>query len=50
MKAYEHLNAEKAQLLPTSPENIKGLTVLNAAYWAENQDALTQRFEQWILS
>ncbi|MBO0126539.1 ABC transporter substrate-binding protein [Agrobacterium sp. OT33] len=49
MKAYEHLSAEKSALLPTAPENIKGLTVLNAAYWAENQDELTQRFEQWIL-
>jgi putative spermidine/putrescine transport system substrate-binding protein len=50
MKAYEHLSAEKAQLLPTAPANIKGLRVLDAAYWAEHQDELTQRFEQWILS
>ncbi|WP_427146927.1 extracellular solute-binding protein [Rhizobium leguminosarum] len=49
MKAYEHLSAEKAALLPTAPDNIKGLTVLNAGYWAEHQDELTQRFEQWIL-
>ncbi|MEZ2128068.1 MULTISPECIES: ABC transporter substrate-binding protein [unclassified Sinorhizobium] len=49
MKAYEHLSKEKAALLPTAPDNIKGLTILNAKFWAENQDALTQRFEQWIL-
>jgi len=49
MKAYDYLSPEKAALLPTAPDNIKGLTLLNAQFWAENQDALTQRFEQWIV-
>ncbi len=49
VKAYEFISKEEATLLPTYPENMKGLTLLGASYWAENQDALTQRFEQWIL-
>lgn len=49
-RAYDYIPAEKAALLPTFPTNIKNLVPLNAAYWAEHQDALTERFEQWILS
>ncbi|NDW01999.1 ABC transporter substrate-binding protein [Salipiger sp. PrR002] len=49
MKAYDYISAEKAAVLPTTPEHISGLALLGADYWAENQDALTQRFEQWIL-
>lgn len=49
-KAYDFLSPEKAAELPTYPENMKGLALLNASFWAENQDALTQRFEQWIIS
>lgn len=50
MKAYDFIDADKARLLPTTPEHIKGLTQLDAAFWAENQDKLTERFEQWILA
>ncbi|AGT08933.1 ABC transporter substrate-binding protein [Paracoccus aminophilus] len=50
MKAYDFIPPEKAKLLPTAPDNIKGLTLLGAPFWAEHQDELTQRFEQWILS
>lgn len=50
IRAYDFISAEKAALLPTHPDNIRTLAALDAAYWAEHQDALTERFEQWILS
>jgi putative spermidine/putrescine transport system substrate-binding protein len=49
MNAYKHIDPELAKVLPTTPEHIKGLAQLDAGYWAEHQDALTERFEQWIL-
>lgn len=50
MKAHDVIFEEKAAVLPTTLEDISGLALLGADHWAESQDALTQRFEQWILS
>ncbi|OCX65384.1 ABC transporter substrate-binding protein [Thioclava sp. SK-1] len=50
MKAYDYIPEETAAVLPTTPEHISGLALLGAGYWADNQDALTERFEQWILA
>ncbi len=50
MKAYDYIDADLAKMLPTTPDHISGLALLGADYWAENQDDLTERFEQWILS
>lgn len=49
MKAYDYISEEKAKVLPTTPDHIKGLALLGADFWAEHQDALTERFEQWII-
>lgn len=49
-RAYDFIPAERAQNFPTAPGNFEGLILLNAQYWADNQDDLTERFEQWILS
>ncbi|WP_347309904.1 ABC transporter substrate-binding protein [Defluviimonas sp. SAOS-178_SWC] len=48
--AYDFIDPEVAKQFPTAPGNFDNLILLNAGYWAENQDALTERFEQWILS
>lgn len=34
-------------LLPTHPENMKNAVALNAQFWVENNDQLTQRFNAW---
>ena len=49
IKAYDFIKKERAELLPTTPEHVKGMQPLNAAYWGEHQDALTERFEKWLL-
>lgn len=49
-KAYDFIDPEQAKNFPTAPGNFDGLILLDAQYWADNQDALTERFEQWILS
>lgn len=50
MKAYDYISAEQAAVLPTTPQHISGLALLGADYWADHQDQLTERFEQWILA
>lgn len=50
IKAYEYIDKAKAALLPTAPDHIQQLALLGADYWGENQVALTERFEKWILS
>lgn len=50
IKAYEFIDQKKAALLPTAPDHIKQLVMLNADYWGENQVALTERFEKWVMS
>lgn len=50
VKSYAFIKPERGALLPTQPDHVKGLRPLNAAYWGENQSALTERFEKWMLS
>lgn len=49
-KAYDYISAERAELLPTKPDRLKGMVQLNATFWGDHQDALTERFEKWLLS
>jgi putative spermidine/putrescine transport system substrate-binding protein len=48
-KAYEFIKPERAALLATSPENIKGLVPSNDAWWAANRDKVQERFQDWLL-
>jgi putative spermidine/putrescine transport system substrate-binding protein len=32
---------------PTYPDNMKSALALNAAFWVENGDQLSQRFNAW---
>ena len=50
IKAYDFIDPAIAKQFPTAPGNFDRLALLNAPYWAEHQDALTERFEKWILS
>ncbi|MEG3133325.1 ABC transporter substrate-binding protein [Rouxiella sp. T17] len=49
IKAYQYIDAKKAALLPTAPDHIAGLREMDANYWGDNQVALTERFEKWII-
>lgn len=47
--AFKYINAETAKNCPTYPENIRNGVQINAKYWLENQAAVTERFNAWIL-
>jgi putative spermidine/putrescine transport system substrate-binding protein len=49
LKAYDFIAPERAKLLPTLPENLKGLTQRDFAYWGKNYAAISDRFQEWLL-
>lgn len=47
--ALEQVDADVAAELPNSPENSKLLgSVVDYSYWAENYDAVSERFNTWL--
>jgi putative spermidine/putrescine transport system substrate-binding protein len=48
-KAYDYIKPERAKLLATSPENIKGLVPTDDQWWAQNRDKVQERFQEWLL-
>ena len=49
LKAYNFIAPERAKLLPTYPENLKGLTQRDFAYWGKNFASISDRFQEWLL-
>jgi putative spermidine/putrescine transport system substrate-binding protein len=49
-RAFDFLPAERAAVLPTSAENIKGLAPVDSAWWATNRVKMVERFQDWLLS
>jgi putative spermidine/putrescine transport system substrate-binding protein len=48
-RAFEFISADKTSALPSSPENFKHLTELNSVWWGSHYDAVTERFQEWML-
>jgi len=48
-KAYEFIKPERAAVLATSPENLKGLGPGNSLWWAANNAKMQERFQDWVL-
>ncbi|MCC6790195.1 MAG: extracellular solute-binding protein [Thermomicrobiales bacterium] len=48
--AFSLLIKERADMLPSSPVNRSVQFVQNWNWWADNLEALTQRFNDWLLS
>ncbi len=48
-KAFDHLDPARAALLPTSPDNIKGLAFEDYLFWGKNKAKLSERYLAWIL-
>jgi putative spermidine/putrescine transport system substrate-binding protein len=48
-EAFKFMKPEIARHSPTHPDNIKTGVQINAKYWLENQAAVTQRFNSWVL-
>jgi putative spermidine/putrescine transport system substrate-binding protein len=47
-RAFENISSERAQQLNTSPENFRKQLLLSAQYWADNEQAVVERFNQWL--
>ena len=47
--AYQFITPERAKVLATSPENIKGLAAADPVWWAQNRDKVQERFQDWLL-
>lgn len=47
-RVYDLLTAEQRDRLPTSPSRIGFGAPYDSAFWAENQEALEQRFKTWL--
>ena len=50
LKAYDHIDPERAKVLTTAPDNLKGMTLANDAWWQEHKDEMTERFNLWLLT
>ncbi|MGO4854014.1 ABC transporter substrate-binding protein [Phaeovulum sp. W22_SRMD_FR3] len=50
LRAYDHIDPERAKVLTTAPENLKGMTLANDAWWQEHKDEMTERFNLWLLT
>lgn len=48
--AYKYIEAARAKTLPAFPANLATSVQLDGRYWASNKDALTERFNTWLLS
>jgi putative spermidine/putrescine transport system substrate-binding protein len=48
-KAFDFISAERARVLPSSPENLKGLSEMDSVWWGKHYDAVTERFQEWML-
>ncbi|WP_293795274.1 ABC transporter substrate-binding protein [uncultured Bosea sp.] len=49
-KAMDLVDADLRPFLTPNPENLKEAISLDAKFWLDNTDALTQRFEAWLAS
>jgi putative spermidine/putrescine transport system substrate-binding protein len=48
-EAFNFIPADRAALLPTSPNNIRGLARTNPEWWAQNRRTVQQRFQDFLL-
>jgi putative spermidine/putrescine transport system substrate-binding protein len=49
-EALKYVKPEIAKLSPTAPENMKSGVQINARYWLDNQAAVIERFNGWVLA
>ena len=49
LQAFKLLPAERAKILPSSPENLPKQFIYNDEWWADNRDTVQKRWDQWSL-
>jgi putative spermidine/putrescine transport system substrate-binding protein len=48
-KAFEYLDAEFGNSLPTFPKNYEQQVAVNYQWWVENRDKVQERWDTWLL-
>jgi putative spermidine/putrescine transport system substrate-binding protein len=46
--AIPNVNKDILVHLPTNPENMKTVLIVQPQFWADNGDALRERFNAWV--
>ncbi|MFC0243864.1 ABC transporter substrate-binding protein [Falsochrobactrum ovis] len=49
LKAYDFIPPERATILPTAPQNLSKMSLASDPYWLEHRNAVTERFNGWLL-
>ena len=47
--ALKYIDEKEARWMPSYPENFKRCLRINAEYWEDNRDRLTEKFEAWLM-
>lgn len=47
--AYDHIDPERAKVLPTNPAYIKNMIQVDTDFWGEHKDTASERFNAWLL-
>ncbi len=50
LKAYDLIDKELAELLPSYPANLKKQFAIDWSWWAKNYETAQKRFEEWLQS
>jgi putative spermidine/putrescine transport system substrate-binding protein len=48
--AYKYIEPKLADTLPTGPKHVATLLEQNTAWWTDNKEEATSRFNQWLIS
>lgn len=49
-KSFDSIPAKRAALLPTTPDNVRDMRLPSPQWWADNRQAVTERFNSWIIA
>ncbi len=49
-KAFDFIPAQRADILPSAPANIRNMALPSPDWWAKNRQAVTERFNNFIIS
>lgn len=48
--AFQHIDPERAKVLPTNPAYLPKMVAVDTDFWGANKDEAAERFEAWLLS
>ncbi|NKB84703.1 extracellular solute-binding protein [Ochrobactrum grignonense] len=49
-KAFDFIDAARAEILPSNPAYLPKMIAVDSVFWGKNKDAVTERFEAWLLA